>query len=134
MYGTYNFVGMTKVKEGSTNSINRNFLSDCNLTYAVQLIGGRWKLLILMRLEKGKRRFGELKKGIPNITERMLTLQLRELERDGVIIRTVYPEVPPRVDYELTEIGQELIPACLLLDGWGEKHKHIHLGNQSALL
>ncbi|MBD2757719.1 winged helix-turn-helix transcriptional regulator [Spirosoma validum] len=125
---------MTKLKASSTNSINRNFLSDCNLTYAVQLIGGRWKLLILMRLGNEKRRFGELKKVIPNITERMLTLQLRELERDGVITRTVYPEVPPRVEYELTEIGQELIPACLLLDGWGEKHKHIQFGKQSTLL
>lgn len=124
---------MATVKPASTNSLNRKFLSDCNLTHAVQVMGGRWKLPILMRLEKGKRRFGELKKVIPNITERMLTLQLRELERAGIITRTVYPEVPPRVEYELTVLGSELIPICLQLHEWGAKHKLSHLKTQSTL-
>jgi DNA-binding HxlR family transcriptional regulator len=124
---------MATVKAGSTNSLNRNFLADCNLTYAVQLMGGRWKLPILMRLEKGKRRFGELKKAIPNITERMLTLQLRELERDGIISRMVYAEVPPRVEYELTVLGSELIPVCFQLHAWGAKHKLEYLGTHSTL-
>lgn len=114
---------MAKIKENSTNSLNRKFLTDCDLTYAIQLMGGRWKLLILMRLEGGRRRFGELKKSIPNITERMLTLQLRELETDGLVTRQVFAEVPPRVEYELTGIGRELIPICWVLDGWGARHR-----------
>lgn len=125
---------MTKKKENTTNGINREFLSDCNLTYAVQLMGGRWKLPILTRLSKGKKRFGELKRIIPNITERMLTLQLRELERDGLVIRTVYQEVPPRVEYELTPLSIELMPVCLLLHEWGAKHKNVQLGISSSLI
>jgi len=125
---------MTNRKENTTNNINRNFLSDCNLTYAVQLMGGRWKLPILIRLSNGKKRFGELKRIIPNITERMLTLQLRELERDGLVIRTVYHEVPPRVEYELTLVSGALIPICLQLDEWGAKHKDVHLGISSTLI
>ena len=124
---------MLKIKENSTNSLNRKFLTDCNLTYAIQLMGGRWKLLILMRLEPGVRRFGELKKDIPNITERMLTLQLRELESDGLITRKVYAEVPPRVEYELTDIGRELIPICDALHGWGTRHRFQINGATSAL-
>ena len=91
-------------------------------------MGGRWKLPILTHLSKGKTRYGELKRIIPNITERMLTLQLRELERDGLIIRTVYQEVPPRVEYELTPLSSALMPVCLLLHDWGAKHKKVHLG------
>ena len=125
---------MTNRKENTTNNINRNFLSDCNLTYAVQLMGGRWKLPILIRLSNGKKRFGELKRMMPNITERMLTLQLRELERDGLVIRTVYHEVPPRVEYELTPVSSALIPICLQLDEWGAKHKDVHLGISSNLI
>jgi DNA-binding HxlR family transcriptional regulator len=124
---------MSNTKENTTNKMNREFLSDCNLTYAVQLMGGRWKLPILMRLLGEKKRFGELKKLIPNITERMLALQLRELERDGLVSRTVYAEVPPRVEYELTAIGNELIPACLELDKWGAMHKLAHHADTPSL-
>jgi Predicted transcriptional regulators len=125
---------MTNKKENTTNNINRNILSDCNLTYAVQLMGGRWKLPILTHLSKGKIRYGELKRIIPNITERMLTLQLRELERDGLIIRTVYHEVPPRVEYELTALSTALMPVCLQLNDWGAKHKEVHLGISPTLI
>lgn len=115
---------MTKRKENSTNTLNEKCITEgCNLTYAVCKIGGRWKLLILCKLEEGKLRFGEIKKLIPNVTERMLTLQLRELEKDGLLKRTVYAEVPPRVDYELTKIAQELVPIWLQLSNWGEKHR-----------
>jgi DNA-binding HxlR family transcriptional regulator len=125
---------MTNKKENTTNSINRNFLSDCNLTYAVQLMLGRWKLPIITRLSSGKKRFGELKRIIPNITERMLTLQLRELERDGLVMRTLYQEVPLRVEYELTPLSSALIPVCLQLHEWGAKHKDAHLGISSNLI
>lgn len=86
-----------------------------------------------MRLEKGKRRFGELKKALPHVTERMLTLQLRELERDGIVSRKGYAEVPPRVADELTALGKELIPICLQLHARGAKHKLVHLGTESTV-
>jgi len=114
---------MANTKETSTNNQNKIFITDCNVTYAIQLVGGRWKLPLLFQLQKEKKRFGELKKIIPNITERMLTLQLRELEKDGLVSRRVYAEVPPRVEYELTKIGKELMPVCKVLDKWGAKHK-----------
>ncbi|WP_349665646.1 helix-turn-helix domain-containing protein [Sphingobacterium sp. lm-10] len=76
-------------------------------------------------MAKGKLRFGELKKRIPNITERMLTLQLRKMEENKLIIRTVYAEVPPRVEYELTESAIQLIPILEQLEDWGIKHKQI---------
>lgn len=110
---------MAKIKENSTNNHNRRFLTTCDMTFAVQLIGGRWKLLIMASLEKGTLRYGELKKRIDHITERMLTLQLREMEEDGIVKRTVYAEVPPRVEYELTTIGKELIPILMQLSDWG---------------
>jgi DNA-binding HxlR family transcriptional regulator len=124
---------MAKVKENSTNNLNRKFLTECNLTYAVQLMGGRWKLLILMRLGSGTMRFGELKKIIPNITERMLTLQLREMEEDGLVTRRVFAEVPPRVQYDLTAIGRELIPICDDLHNWGIRHRLQHSSTESTL-
>ncbi|MCP2025769.1 DNA-binding HxlR family transcriptional regulator [Flavobacterium sp. HSC-32F16] len=111
-------------KENSTNMQNEKCITEgCNLTYAVCKIGGRWKLIILCKLEEGKLRFSEIRRQIPNITERMLTLQLRELEKEGLLKRTVYAEVPPRVDYELTEIARDLIPIWRQLENWGAKHK-----------
>ena len=111
-------------KENSTNMLNEKSITEgCDLTYAVCKIGGRWKLIILCKLEEGKLRFGEIRKQIPNITERMLTLQLRDLEKEGLLKRTVYAEVPPRVDYELTEIANDLIPIWRHLESWGAKHK-----------
>jgi DNA-binding HxlR family transcriptional regulator len=96
------------------------------MTYSVEMIGGRWKLLILVNLENGPRRYSELRKGIANMTERMLTLQLREMEEDGIVKRTVYPEVPPRVEYELTESAQKLLPICKQLSDWGTGHRATH--------
>ncbi len=113
-------------KENSTNMLNeKSIVEGCDLTYAVCKIGGRWKLLILCKLEKGKLRFSEIRKQIPNITERMLTLQLRDLEKEGLLKRTVYAEVPPRVDYELTQIANDLIPIWRQLENWGAKHKSL---------
>ncbi|MGJ1386267.1 winged helix-turn-helix transcriptional regulator [Sphingobacterium spiritivorum] len=117
---------MGKRKENSTNSLNESYIVEsCNLTYAVCKIGGRWKLLILCKLENGKLRFSELRNQINGITERMLTLQLRELEKEGLVKRTVYAEVPPRVDYELTAIAKELVPIWSQLSQWGAKHKNL---------
>lgn len=125
---------MAKRKENSTNSINAQYITqECDLTYAVCKIGGRWKLLILCKLEDGKLRFSEIRKRINGITERMLTLQLREMEKEGLVKRTVYAEVPPRVDYELTEIAKELIPIWKQLDKWGKKHRELIQGEVVAM-
>lgn len=110
-------------KENSTNRQNEKHIVECDLAYAVCKIGGRWKILILGKLEFGKLRFSDLRKQIGGITERMLTLQLRELEKEGLLKRTVYAEVPPRVEYELTEIATELIPIWRQLESWAAKHK-----------
>ena len=115
---------MTKIKETSTNFANKKALSDeCPEVYASNIIGGQWTIAICCYLINGKMRFGELKKKLQNITERMLTLQLRRLEEDKIITRTVYAEVPPRVEYELTEIGYKLKPIILEFEKWGVEHK-----------
>ncbi|MGA6117573.1 winged helix-turn-helix transcriptional regulator [Sphingobacterium anhuiense] len=115
---------MTKIKETSTNFANKQALAnECLEVYASNIIGGQWSLAICCYLINGKHRFGELKKCLPNITERMLTLQLRKLEENKIVKRTVYAEVPPRVEYELTPIGNELKLIIEELGKWGEKHK-----------
>ncbi|QJB36621.1 helix-turn-helix transcriptional regulator [Chitinophaga oryzae] len=112
-------------KQNSTYSRNEKCIIDCDLTFAVYLLGGRWKLLILDKLAKRKMRFSELKKEFSYITERMLTLQLRTMEQDGLVKRTVYAEVPPRVEYELTETARELAPILSQLSDWGGKQRKI---------
>lgn len=115
---------MSEIKETSTNFANRLALSDeCPEVYASNIIGGQWTLVICSWLLNGKLRFGELKRNLPNITERMLTLQLRKLEENKIISRTVYAEVPPRVEYELTPIGYALRPVIKALESWGDEHK-----------
>jgi DNA-binding HxlR family transcriptional regulator len=115
---------MSKRKETSTNTINLEQITDvCGMAYAIEILAGRWKLKILYKLEKSTLRFGELKKLIPNITDRMLTLHLQELERDGLINRTVYPEVPLRVEYSLTDNAVLLTPIWDQLNVWGHMHR-----------
>jgi len=116
---------MTARKGNSTYSLNEKFIIECDLTYAVNKIGGRWKIVILDKIGVRKLRFGELKKEFPYITERMLTLQLRALEQDNLIKRTVYAEVPPRVEYELLPMALEFLPIFKQLSEWGGKHKHL---------
>lgn len=91
----------------------------CAIEFAMEVLGGRWKLAILKQLGPGKRRFGELRRAMPAVTQRMLTRQLRELESDGLVTRTVYREVPPRVEYALTDVGRSLDPITERLDRWG---------------
>ncbi|PYF75124.1 winged helix-turn-helix transcriptional regulator [Pedobacter nutrimenti] len=117
---------MSKIKTTSTNFANKQTLADeCSEAYAANIIGGQWALVICSWLLTGKLRFGELKKKLPNITERMLTLQLRKLEENKIVVRTVFAEVPPRVEYELTPIGYELRPIIKQLEKWGQKHKDL---------
>jgi DNA-binding HxlR family transcriptional regulator len=114
---------MANRKSSSTFSRNELCITNCNLTYAVNLLGGRWKLQILSLLENQPRRFSELKSEFSYMSERMLTLQLRALEKDGLIKRTVYAEVPPRVEYEQTALAIELKPILDQLSAWGNKHR-----------
>jgi DNA-binding HxlR family transcriptional regulator len=97
--------------------------SNCAVEAALGVIGGRWKGVVVYWLLGGKLRFGELRRKLPNCTERMLTVQLRELEEDGLVTRTVHAEVPPRVEYELTAFGKSLEPILFALREWGERYK-----------
>lgn len=97
----------------------------CAVEATLSVIGGLWKPVILFHLLEGKKRFGALSRLVPNATQRMLTLQLRELESDGVISRTVFPEVPPKVEYELTELGRSLAPVLLTMRDWGERFQSV---------
>ncbi len=94
----------------------------CPVTATISIIGGKWKSIILWILLQETRRFGELKRMIPKITQKMLTQQLRELERDGVVHREVYPVVPPKVEYSLTEQGRTLGPILQTMAEWGNAH------------
>ncbi|WP_329378177.1 winged helix-turn-helix transcriptional regulator [Streptomyces sp. NBC_01716] len=95
----------------------------CGLDAAVAVMGGKWKGLILFSLgEEGALRFGELRRSVPGISERMLILQLREMEAGGLVHREVYHQVPPKVEYSLTEFGSSLNTALAPLGEWGEKH------------
>ena len=93
----------------------------CALDVTMNYIGGKWKTVVIWYLRKDKKRFGELKKHIPDITEKMLSLTLRQLESDGLVERTVFAEVPPRVEYSLTAHGKSLLPMVEEMAAWGRK-------------
>ncbi|GAX91721.1 winged helix-turn-helix transcriptional regulator [Effusibacillus lacus] len=88
----------------------------------LKVIGGKWKPIILCHLKEGTKRFGELKRDMPEITQKMLTQQLRELEQDGIIHRKVYTQVPPKVEYSLTEYGQTIGEVLDVMSQWGRRH------------
>lgn len=94
----------------------------CAVEATLTLIDGKWKGVILYHLLDGTLRFNEIRRKLPSVTQRMLTHQLRELEADGLILRTVFPQVPPRVDYSLTERGRSLHPILLALKDWGDRN------------
>lgn len=106
--------------------MKRNRLSTrygCSVEATLDVIGGKWKGVVLFHLLEKTRRFNELRRLLPNVTQRVLTLQLRELEEDGLIHREVYAEIPPKVEYSLTAFGRTLEPIIVLLREWGDDYQ-----------
>ncbi|MBC8059599.1 MAG: winged helix-turn-helix transcriptional regulator [Clostridiaceae bacterium] len=105
----------------SLNVKNKEYA--CSFDITMDLIGGKWKPIIIWHLgTKGTKRFSELKKLLPNITQKMLTQQLRELETDSLVKRKVYPQVPPKVEYSLSDLGGSLMPILRMMCDWGEDY------------
>ena len=121
------FMKTVKLRKASTATP----VTACPVEQAIHIIGGKWKPLILFYLESATRRFGELHRLIPETTKKMLTQKLRELERDEVIRRKVFAQVPPRVEYSLTRYGKSLTPILKLMSAWGKKHS-TRYGNGKA--
>jgi DNA-binding HxlR family transcriptional regulator len=96
----------------------------CPTQATIAAIGGRWKIIMLWHLYGGKLRFSELRRKMPGISQKMLTEQLRELEGHGLVTRTVYAEVPPRVEYAVTPLGESLHPVITAIGDWGRKYGH----------
>lgn len=113
-----------KSKENAKPSIQ-----GCPVTTAIEVIGGKWKVVILYQLRGKTLRFGELKKLIPRITQKTLTQQLRDLEQAKLVERTVYAEVPPRVEYRTTELAEKLSPVLDQLCEWGKLYEQAHQGS-----
>lgn len=104
--------------------LTKDELPECPVATTVQLIGNKWKLLIIRNLLDRPQRFTELKNGVPGISQKVLTDNLRAMEGDGIVSREVFAEVPPRVIYSLTEIGQSLLPIIDAMADWGNSYKH----------
>lgn len=105
----------------------------CAVEAAISLIDGKWKCVILHHLLAGTARFNEIRRRVPGVTPRMLTNQLRELEVDGLVIRTVYAQVPPKVEYTVSDLGRSLGPIIQALGVWGTEHMGLFQGNKPSL-
>lgn len=104
------------------SSIPNNYPDDCPVTATMDIIGGKWKLIILNLIRNDINRFGKMSMMLKGISKQMLTTQLREMENDGIIERKIYAEIPPRVEYFLTEKGDSLLPIVMQMASWGNKH------------
>lgn len=105
--------------------VKKEELPACPVATTVQLIGSKWKLLIIRNLLQRPWRFNELRKNLEGISQKVLTDSLRSMESDGIITRTVYPEVPPRVEYALSELGESMRPIIKSMESWGMNYKKI---------
>jgi DNA-binding HxlR family transcriptional regulator len=113
----------TAIKESSSNQFNKKeAINKCPVTRTLDKIGGRWKPIILYNLTNSTKRYNELRKAMPLISEKMLIQQLRELEQDKLIVRKVHPVVPPHVEYTLSEVGHEIKPILAAMAEWGLKN------------
>ena len=109
--------------------MSKNIIPACPVEVTLMLISDRWKVLILRDLLSGTKRFGELKKSIGSISQKVLTSNLRSMEEDGLLTRKVYAEVPPRVEYTLTELGESLRPILFAMKQWGLEYQKQHKPN-----
>ena len=98
----------------------------CPVTHCLSVVGGKWKPVVLFAVSHGVNRFGVLRRAIPDVTKQMLTQQLRELESDGILTRTVFAEIPPRVEYALTDRGHTLLPIVTAMRDWGAADLNAH--------
>lgn len=103
--------------------LTKEELPECPVATTVQLIGSKWKLLIIRNLQMRPWRFNELKKNLEGISQKVLTDSLRSMEEDGIIVRTVYPEIPPRVEYSLSKLGESMRPILDAMEQWGNNYK-----------
>ncbi len=103
--------------------VRKEELPACPVATTVQLIGNKWKLLILRNLRVRPWRFNELQKSLEGISQKVLTDSLRSMESDGIVTRTIYPEVPPRVEYALSELGKSMLPIINAMEAWGIEYK-----------
>ena len=120
-------LSMHKVTFGENKVISNKKNLDCPVATTISLIGNKWKLLIVRDLLGGTKRFGELRKSLTGISQRVLTENLRNLESDGLLDRRVYAEVPPRVEYSLNKTGLSLRPVIMAMAEWGPKYKNNQL-------
>lgn len=116
---------MAKKKESSTNNFNNNILAKCPMSSTIELIGGRWKTIILYQLRYEPLRFGQLRKILVSTTEKMLAQQLKQLELDGLVIRDAKEIIPPHVEYYLSEKGRTLLPVLEAMAKWGETQNQL---------
>jgi DNA-binding HxlR family transcriptional regulator len=100
-----------------------NDIENCPINYTINKIGGKWKPIILHRIKVGINRFGILKKAIPTVSKQMLTSQLRELEEDGFIVRKIFAEIPPRVEYSISKNGETIFPLLQSIQDWGKSQQ-----------
>jgi len=105
--------------------LSKEELPACPVATTVQLIGNKWKLYILRNLLREPQRFGQLRRSIPGISQKVLTENLRAMEADGLIIRTAYAEVPPRVEYRLSELGESMRPIIAAMEDWGRHYQEV---------
>ena len=112
--------------------INTFDLVNCPVTATLEVIGGKWKMLIIHLINNDINRFGKMSMIMRDISKQMLTTQLRDLERDGLINRKIYPEIPPRVEYSLTEKGKALLPVLSAMKDWGLTYEMNHLDSATA--
>ena len=103
--------------------IKKENLPECPVATTVSLIGSKWKLLILRDLLTGTKRFGQLKKSLPDISQKVLTESLKSMVDDGIVERVAYSEVPPRVEYSLTDLGESMRPVIFVMEQWGKDYK-----------
>jgi DNA-binding HxlR family transcriptional regulator len=122
-----------KYTKGSNGMTNGYQPQGCPVEATIDVIGGKWKAVILFQLLEGPKRFSEIRRLLPAVTQRMLTLQLRELEKDNVVHREIYQQIPPKVEYSLTDFGKTLEPILLAMLMWGEQYRNQIIERKTAV-